>query len=185
MSVSWSSMEVQRLKEQYQECDPFKLCEAMGILVSRVPMGDFEGACKGFFIIQSRIKLITINDDLPRAIQRVICAHELGHAVLHSSSGEVKAFHDFALFDRTSVKEYEANTFAAEFLMTTEEVLAQLNGDISFFDAAAQLNVPAELLDFKFRIMKREGYKMIDPPLMANSNFLKDLQVTGNGAEEY
>ncbi|OPX87191.1 MAG: hypothetical protein A4E53_02569 [Pelotomaculum sp. PtaB.Bin104] len=49
-----------------------------------------------------------------------------------------------------------------------------LNEDISFFGAASLLNVPAELLDFKFRVLKRKGYK-IDPPLMANSNFLKNI----------
>ena len=129
--------------------------------------------------------MITINADLPDALQGVICAHELGHAVLHAQQAGVNAFHDFSLFDTASIKEYEANLFAAEFLMSDEDVMAELNDDISFFGAAAQLKVPAELLDFKFRIMKRKGYKMIDPPLMANSNFLKDVQVTDYGESEY
>lgn len=77
--------------------------------------------------------------------------------------------------------EYEANIFAAEFLMDDEHVLEKLNDDISFFGAAAELQVPAELLDFKFRVMKRKGYKLIDPPLMCNSNFLKDVEVDVDG----
>jgi len=55
-----------------------------------------------------------------------------------------------------------------------------LNDDLSFFQAAAQLYVPAELLDFKFRTLKWKGYKVIDAPLMANSNFLKNVKDGGN-----
>ena len=185
MSISWISGEVQRLKDECDETDPFKICRDLGILVNLERMGNYDGACKGFFIAQSRIRMITINADLPDALQGVICAHELGHAVLHAQQAGVNAFHDFSLFDTASIKEYEANLFAAEFLMSDEDVMAELNDDISFFGAAAQLKVPAELLDFKFRIMKRKGYKMIDPPLMANSNFLKDVQVTGYGESDY
>ncbi len=185
MSISWISGEVQRLKDKCDETDPFKICRDLGILVNLERMGNYDGACKGFFIAQSRIRMITINADLPDALQGVICAHELGHAVLHAQQAGVNAFHDFSLFDTASIKEYEANLFAAEFLMSDEDVMAELNDDISFFGAAAQLKVPAELLDFKFRIMKRKGYKMIDPPLMVNSNFLKDVQVTGYGESEY
>lgn len=185
MSISWISGEVQRLKDKCDETDPFNICRDLGILVNLERMGNYDGACKGFFIAQSRIRMITINADLPDALQSVICAHELGHAVLHAQQAGVNAFHDFSLFDTASIKEYEANLFAAEFLMSDEDVMAELNDDISFFGAAAQLKVPAELLDFKFRIMKRKGYKMIDPPLMANSNFLKDVQVTGYGESEY
>ena len=39
-------------------------------------------------------------------------------------------------------------------------------------------NVPAELLDFKFRVMKWKGYKIVEPPIISRSNFLKDLDVS-------
>jgi len=55
--------------------------------------------------------------------------------------------------------------------------LEQLNDDVSFFGAASRLRVPPELLDFKFRVLKRKGYKVIDPPLMCQSNFLKGIDV--------
>ena len=171
------SEEASRLRTEYDESDPFKICADIGILVLFAPMGTYEGACKGFFLAQSRQRSITVNSDLPEPLQRIIAAHELGHAVLHAKAAGVKAFHDFALFDATSRLEYEANLFAAEFLMSDEDVLAKLNEDISFFGAAAQLCVPAELLDFKFRVMKRKGYKLIDPPILSNSNFLKNVDM--------
>ena len=65
--------------------------------------------------------------------------------------------------------------------MDDNDVLELLNEDMSFFMAASSLNVPAELLDFKFRVLKRKGYMVIDPPTNAKSNFLKnDL-----GGEDY
>ena len=107
--------------------------------------------------------------------QRIILAHELGHAVLHRDASGVQTFHDFKLFDETNVYEYEANIFAADFLIPDDYVLELLNGDISFFGAASELGVPAELLDFKFRVLKRKGYKVIDPPITARADFLKKL----------
>lgn len=137
------------------------------------PMGLYDGACKGFYIQQSRKQAIVINSDLEEELQRIILIHELGHAVLHKSVPGIKNFHDFNLFDETYHYEYEANIFAPDFLLDDEEVLKVLNDDISFFTAASTLYVPAELLDFKFRILKRKGYQVIDPPLNANSDFLK------------
>jgi Zn-dependent peptidase ImmA (M78 family) len=176
MTVDYICREVERLKRKFHETDPFLLCDAMGIILLYEPMGTYPGACKGFFLAQSRKRSITVNSDLPEAIQRIIVTHELGHAVLHAKAVGVKAFHDFELFDSTSLMEYEANIFAAEFLMDDDDVLEKLNEDISFFGAASLLRVPPELLDFKFRLMKRNGYKLIDPPLMANSNFLKNVE---------
>ncbi len=183
MNVDYICHEVKLVKRKFHETDPFKLCHALGIMLLYAPMGTYHGACKGFFLVQSRIRSITINSDLPESIQRIIVTHELGHAILHAKASGVNAFHDFELFDNTSFMEYEANVFAAEFLMEDDDVLEKLNEDISFFGAAASLRVPPELLDFKFRLMKRNGYKLIDPPLMANSDFLKNVET--NITENY
>lgn len=165
--------EAERIRNKYGENEPYKLAEAMKVIVRYEPMGSFEGCCKGFFVSLCRVKHITVNSDLPTELQRVILMHELAHAVLHCKNGAPAAFHDFAVFDSASVKEYEANVFAADYLMKDEAVLELLNDDISFFGAASRLGVPPELLDFKFRLMKRQGYEMIEPPLMAKGDFLK------------
>lgn len=182
MTLEYISRVVDDLRRRFHEDDPIKLCEAMGIIVAREPMGLYEGACKGFFMAQSRKRLVMINADLPAELQRVIVAHELGHAVLHRKALGINTFHDFALFDSTSAMEYQANVFAAEYLMPDEDVLERLNDDISFFGAAAQLRVPPELLDFKFRAMKRKGYKVIDPPFHCCGDFLKGVEI-GGGSE--
>ena len=106
-------------------------------------------------------------------------AHEIGHALLHQKTLQIKCFHDFELFDGVSQCEYEANCFAADYLLEDEDVLEMLNADMSFFQAAAELKVPPELLDFKFRMMKRSGVQIVDSPITSNSDFLKDIPTSG------
>lgn len=167
--------EVERIRNKYGESNPQQLAEAMGVIVKYEPMGTYAGSCKGFFVSFCRVRHITINLDLPQELQRVILMHELAHAVLHAKRDTSAAFHDFAVFDSANLREYEANIFAADYLMRDEDVLELLNEDISFFGAASRLGVPPEMLDFKFRLMKRRGYEMTEPPLIAKGDFLKKV----------
>lgn len=187
MYISFDSIceEVEKLKTKHYESDPFRLCKAMGIKVLYAPMGEGSEACKGFYLIHNRIKTITINNSLSSEFARIICSHELGHAVLHKDKAGVKAFHDFGLFDSVSSYEYEANIFAAELLLEDGDVLNSLNDDLSFFQAASTLNVPAEILDFKFRILKWKGYKVTDAPLWSPGNWLKDASDKGTPDDFY
>ncbi len=166
------------LKKKYAESDPERLAKQMKILVAHEPMGLFEGCCKGFFLTYKRKKHITVNSDLPDILQKVVIAHELGHCVLHSHSA-CAAYHEITLFDSTDRTEYEANVFASELLLEDEDVIDVLNEDLFFFQAASLLQVPFELLDFKFRILKRRGYK-VDSPVQAQSDFLKHLEQTAD-----
>lgn len=122
--------------------------------------GRFSNNLKGDFFIKSRIKIIVINANLPEELQRIICAHELGHAILHKELAAKGTLNDFALFDNTSKPEFEANLFAAELLISDEAVTELLNDDLSFFGVASTLSIPAELLDFKFSILKHKGYRL-------------------------
>lgn len=187
MYISFDSIceEVEKLKTKHYESDPFRLCKAMGIKVLYAPMGEGSEACKGFYLIHNRIKTITINNSLSSEFARIICSHELGHAVLHKDKAGVKAFHDFGLFDSVSSYEHEANIFAAELLLEDGDVLNSLNDDLSFFQAASTLNVPAEILDFKFRILKWKGYKVTDAPLWSPGNWLKDASDKGTPDDFY
>ncbi len=179
MTINAIADAAKRIRQDYAQTDPWKLAREMKILVSLEPMGLRDGCCKGFFIIHNRIKHITINSDLPEELQRVILAHELGHAVLHASKTGFAAFHEMALFDCVHAAEYEANVFASELLLSDEAVLEALNDDMFFFQAAAALRVPAELLDFKFRVMKRRGYK-VESPILSQGDFLKNIEKKGN-----
>lgn len=73
MTIEQISDAAKQLKKKYDETDPERLAEQMKILVSREPMGLFEGCCKGFFLIHRRKKHITINGDPARMSCRKSC----------------------------------------------------------------------------------------------------------------
>ena len=163
--------EVAYLIKKFSTRDPFKLCDELNIIVK------YKSLCpqiKAFFFYQSRIKTIVLNTELDAELQRILCAHELGHAVLHSKFlAESRGFGELKLFDSETVTEYEANIFAAELLVDDSELLDLLkSGEYSFFQLASILYVPAELLDFKIRALSAKGYE-IDIPYIATADFLK------------
>lgn len=122
---------VEALQKKYHESNPFRLCEDMNILLLSQALGNTPDAIKGFYLESKRIRTLTVNCDLPEAVQRIIVAHELGHAVLHRHSG-IHAFHDIGLFDESSLLEKDANLFAAEYLLRDQDVLETLNRDTTF-----------------------------------------------------
>lgn len=174
MTIESIRNSVAALKKRFGDISAEEMCEALGIKVMRISMGKKSRDCKGFFYTQSRIRVIVLNADLSKRNQAIILFHELGHAVLHRDMATARAFHDFELFDETDSCEYEANIFAAEYALSDEAVLEQLNDDTTFFSAAKTLRVPPELLDFKFRVLKRIGYS-INAPYIAQSNFMKNI----------
>lgn len=179
-STDYISRKVKRIRKKFADLNLDDICKALKIRLRYEPLGNSDEACKGYYIVQSRIQMIVINGELPDMLKRCILAHELGHAVLHRRSAGVNTFHDFKLFDATSKFEYEANVFAAQLLLDDDEVLKLLNNDMSFFAAASTLGVPAELLDFKFRALKRQGFKVTEPPFTAQANFLRQIAPFGN-----
>ncbi|MBR6921091.1 MAG: rhamnulokinase, partial [Clostridia bacterium] len=62
-------------------------------------------------------------------------------------------------FDELSDMEKDANLFAAELILDDSDVLEALKYADSFFSAAAALYVPAELFEYKLRLLRSKGYK--------------------------
>lgn len=175
MNKDYIHEEVKKLMKKYQSNNPQQLAKQLGIIVKYEPMGTFDGCCKGFFITHCRKKHITVNADLCENTQRIILVHEIAHAHLHFKANTCAAFHDFVIFENVNTMECEANVFAADYLMDDDAVLDVLTENISFFEAAARLYVPPELLAFKFMLMKRRGYQLLEPPFIANGDFLKNI----------
>ena len=170
MSMDYITDVVNRLINKYDTRDPVELCRCLGV---RVRYKDLEKSVKAYFCCFARIKSIVIDNRLSDFVKNVFLAHELGHAVLHKDVSMSKGFQELEIFDNTSAEEYEANLFAAELLIDDDELLEIINEDNSFFGAARQLGVPAEMLDFKFRVMKRKGYRL-EAPFYSDSKFLKN-----------
>ncbi len=164
-----------RLKKRYgKERDPFRLCEQLGFLVNPLDLGKGEDAIKALIVECCRIKCITYNTNLSEELLRPTIFHECGHGLLHPIG--LFGYTDITLYDESSRKEKEANLFCAEYMLEDDEVLEALNADLTFFSAAKALSVPAELLDFKFRLLKWKGYKLGESPIYARANYLNDAE---------
>lgn len=169
-NIEFICRKVDEIIKKYESRDPFDICGSMNI---RIHYKDLGNALKAYYFYQSRIKNIVINSRSGMIVRRILCAHELGHAVLHGELASMRGFQELELFDMTIPTEYEANLFAAELIISDEELLELLNDrDKSFFNIAKELYIPAELLDFKFRILKNKGLR-IESPDVAHADFLK------------
>ena len=101
-------LRVKNLIEKYNTKDPLRIAKKLKISVRFVELGNV----KGFYKKILRNKYIFVNSELNDFEQNLVLAHELGHAVLHSS----KAFEfmiDHTRLIRRSKVEQEANEFAS------------------------------------------------------------------------
>lgn len=178
MTLAQIIQKVQDVTKKFQTRSPQDIANGLRILTRVTPLGAHEGACKGFFIVHKRQRHITVNGDLPPILQRIIWAHELGHALLHADALRATAYHDIELFSVANKDEYEANLFAAELLIEDEEILEAFAKDpeVDFIHLACALSVPPALLDFKLRILQHKGHPSL-PPHVATGNFLKRYHV--------
>lgn len=108
------------LVKRFDTRDPFRIAKELGIEVMFCE--DF-GPLKGMYRVVKRNRFIFINQDLSASMQRIVCAHELGHDQLHRNLAKGNALQEFMLYDMATKPEYEANIVAAEILLDTDELL--------------------------------------------------------------
>ncbi len=166
---------VRDIMEEYAESDPERLCWDLDIILEYEPMGATKQACKDFFIRRLGISVITVNSELTDTFRRIITAHELGHAVLHTDIGE-RGFLDVGYFNEADDCEKEANFFAAELLLTDNDVLDAFPQCQTITEAASLLYVPVELLDLKLQLMEHKGYDL-HAPKTARPDFMRNMDV--------
>ena len=108
------------LVRRYGTRDPFEIAKALGI---EVLFCDNFGTLKGMYRVIKRNRFIFINQDLSEKMQRIVCAHEIGHDQLHRHFAKGGTLQEFMLYDMTTKPEYEANIVAAEILLDSDELL--------------------------------------------------------------
>lgn len=120
-------LRVKNLKEKYGTSNPFLLCKFLKIVVIYQDLGDL----KGFSIKYLRRKLICLNENLNETDCKIVCAHELGHCMLHQLK-DMNFMMNHTKLIRTSNLEKEANLFAIELLYDEIHNEYIYKSDISF-----------------------------------------------------
>jgi Zn-dependent peptidase ImmA (M78 family) len=113
---------------------------------------------KGMYKVILRNRFIFINGNLDEYEQRVIAAHELGHDALHRELASGAALYETTLYDVKNRVEYEANVFAAEILISDDDVVGLIAERYSESQIAATLGVSLDLLLIKVGEMNRRGF---------------------------
>lgn len=90
--------------------DPFRIAREMGFIVIFAPLVEM----RGFQQHAKRRRLIYINSDLDEQQQRLVCAHELAHHLIHKGMNRI--FLDRNTDIVTQKFENQANHFAAELI---------------------------------------------------------------------
>lgn len=127
---------VLNITEKYQTTDPFEIASQKNIIVLFEDLGN----TLGFYNTYKRFKFIHINNRIDEVTQRFVCAHELGHAVLHPKANT--PFLRNQTFFSVDRLEIEANTFAVELLLTDEMVSAYEDTHLSIQEVAEIHGVP-------------------------------------------
>lgn len=106
----------QRLMRKFETSDPFEMAHSLGIIIVIEPLGQI----RGLYNTEYKQKFIHINDRLSHKQQTFVCAHELGHAVLHTGTNT----HFLRGHTLYSLNRYEkeAHLFAAFILISDDDL---------------------------------------------------------------
>ena len=130
------------------------------------------GSLKGMYRVIKRNRFIFINRDLDEQMQRIVCAHELGHDQLHRNLASKNVIREFMLYDMTTTPEYEANIVAAEILLDSDEILDYIyQYGYSADEIAHLMNTDINLVALKIAHLTSTGHKLRE--IEHKSNFLK------------
>ncbi|MGG4209661.1 ImmA/IrrE family metallo-endopeptidase [Bacillus safensis] len=104
---------VSKLKSRFNSSNPFYIADKLGIITIHEDLGK----TLGYYSKHFRTKFIHINENVSDKCARFVCAHELGHALLHSNSNT--PFLKKNTFFSTEKIEMEANFFAMHLLFSS------------------------------------------------------------------
>lgn len=137
---------VNNLVDTYKTSNIFELCDYLDINIKNDPLG----TTKGYFLNISEKHFIVLNSDLEEWEERVVLAHELGHALLHKETNI--CFLKTYTYCNANKLENEANAFAAHLLIDDDALNCFSTGYdcVTMEQLGKHFKVPEELIVYKF-----------------------------------
>ena len=133
---------IARLTKRYGTTDPFSLAKELNIVVLNVPLGELQG----FYMYLKKHKTVFLNSNIEDLnLRRVILAHEIGHALLHTKINCYFMRKNTLL--NTNKYELQANCFAAELLIPDSIIIE--NPGMTAEQIACIAGVTKELVNYK------------------------------------
>lgn len=123
--------------------DPFRIAQELGYVVIRVPLKGI----RGFYQRLKKRHVIYIDSDLSEQEARFVCAHEIGHVLIHR--GYNRIYMDSNTYFPTSRQEIEADRFAVDLLYDDDDL--QFFADYPIQLAADYMGVSVELAEYRLK----------------------------------
>ncbi|MBQ8552029.1 MAG: ImmA/IrrE family metallo-endopeptidase [Clostridia bacterium] len=159
---------VRELLKKYDTRDPFRIAARLGI---EVLYTDTLSRLKGMYRVIKRNRFIILNNKNSPKMNRIVCAHELGHDRLHREYATDRTLKEFMLYDMSTRQEYEANVFAAALLLDDETVLEYIEQGLDTEQIALATETDINLVALKVDCLIRDGHHLRMQG--HNSKFLK------------
>jgi hypothetical protein len=129
------------IADRYDTNNPFEIARERDIRILYASMK----TTFGFYVRYHRTQNIILNDALSDGMQQFVCAHELGHSILHADLNVPKLTR-YTMFSRDKF-EMQANTFAVELLLP--DGFLREYADCSIYQLAQSVGVPEEFVGLK------------------------------------
>ena len=134
---------VQKIVKKYKTTNPFTICEQKNI---DILYDDLEPDVRGFYQYYKRKSMIHLNCNISEEEQRIVLAHELGHAIMHKGYNCI--FLSRHTYMTKDIYEHQANKFAASLLLP--DTVPEEYQDMSGQQLAMVYRVPVEFVEMKW-----------------------------------
>lgn len=138
---------VNRLIKQFHTNNPFEICDNLNYIILHAPLIGI----RGFYQFYEDRDIVYIASNLPDQVKKFVCAHELGHSLMHKDINTI--FLDTRTYLKTSIYERQANQFAINLLYPYD---ADFNDyrDLTISQTAKCLNVSEDLVEYRLKEIK-------------------------------
>lgn len=136
--MNWIMRKLNKEIKKHKTNNPFELADMNNIIIRYFPLGK----TLGFYMKNSRQKVVVLNNNNDEYLMRFVCAHELGHSILHPNEN-TPFLHKNTLFSKDRI-EKEANFFAVHLLLSNEN----LQDYETTFDILRENGIPYEMERF-------------------------------------
>lgn len=127
---------VDRLIKKHQTRDPFQIASDLGYIIISCPLYNV----RGFYQYMKRNHIIYLDESLSYEDARFVCAHELGHSLLHRGANRI--FMDSRTFMVGSKYEREADLFASCLLVDDSELVDLAYCGLTIDQISNELSIP-------------------------------------------
>lgn len=135
-----------KLVRRFGTRDPVKIAEELGYIIIDTHLSGI----RGYHQYVQRCNIIYLDNDLSEQERRWVCAHELGHSIMHKGLNRI--FMDTCTHMVSNRYETEADRFAADLLFDDE--LIESFRECSVFTVAKCLEIPYEVAKYKINLQK-------------------------------